>query len=559
MRTLKPMFVPVALALLLGGCAGAVAPPAAPAPPTAAPATPSATRPAPTLMAPDTVPRDWWLLDPATDRIAGIGVTRAYRELLAGKQPKRSVVVAIIDSGADIAHPDLDGNRWVNADEVAGNRRDDDGNGYVDDVHGWNFIGGPDGRHVDYDTYEVTRAYAALRRYENARADTLSPAARAEYERWRSVRAEYQAKRAEAAQLVQQLRTFAPAAERIVAILRRAVGGDSLGLSRVAALRSSDPTVAEARRVYRELARGGLELERVGEELEGAEKRLRYSLDPAFDPRPIVGDDFANGTERGYGNPDVEGPAADHGTHVSGIAGAERGNGLGIDGIAPAIRLMQIRAVPQGDERDKDVANAIRYAVDNGAQIINLSFGKDLSPRKHLVDAAVRYADSAGVLMVHAAGNDGHDITRERNFPTRVYENGDSARLWIEVGASSWQGADLLAAPFSNYGRGRVDVFAPGNDILSTVQGGGYRRFGGTSMAAPVVTGVAALLMAYYPDLSAAQVRQIILDSATRFPDQSVARPGSESGRVRFAELSATGGIVNAYEAVRLAEQMSGR
>jgi subtilisin family serine protease len=218
---------------------------------------------------------------------------------------------------------------------------------------------------------------------------------------------------------------------------------------------------------------------------------------------------------------------------------------------------MSVRTVPDGDERDKDVANAIRYAVDNGARVINMSFGKAYSPFKSAVDDAVRYADAHGVLMIAAAGNDGASLDTAANFPTPYYSGGGKAANWIQVGASSWRGGDTVAVSFSNYSHDRVDVFAPGEDILSTVPGGGYERLSGTSMAAPVVTGLAALIMSYYPDLSAAQVKQVILDSATRYDHASLV-PGERSGRlVPFASLSATGAIVNAYDALRMAQQRS--
>jgi subtilisin family serine protease len=255
----------------------------------------------------------------------------------------------------------------------------------------------------------------------------------------------------------------------------------------------------------------------------------------------------------------VEGSFGTHGTHVAGIVAAKRDNNLGINGVAPnGTRLMIVRTVPNGDERDKDVANAIRYAADNGAQIINMSFGKGYSPQKRAVDDAVRYAESKGLLLVHAAGNEGQDLRSNKNFPNRRFEGGGEARSWIEVGASSWEGADKLAASFSNWGTGQVDVFAPGAQILSTIPGGGYERNSGTSMAAPVVSGVAALLMSYFPNLTAAQVKQIILESATKHPELMVVRPGSESERVRFSELSTTGGVVNVYAAFQMAERMSG-
>jgi subtilisin family serine protease len=214
---------------------------------------------------------------------------------------------------------------------------------------------------------------------------------------------------------------------------------------------------------------------------------------------------------------------------------------------------MMVRAVPDGDERDKDIANAIRYAVDNGAQVINMSFGKGFSPQKAVVDAAVKYADAHGVLMIHAAGNDGADMDSVQNFPNARYLDGGRPRNWLEVGASSWKGGTDLAAEFSNYGQTQVDLFAPGVDILSSVPGDKYERDSGTSMAAPVVTGVAALVMSYYPELSAFDVKRILLNSATRHPDQMVTKPGSKGDKVPFGTLSATGGIVNAYGALKMA------
>jgi subtilisin family serine protease len=316
--------------------------------------------------------------------------------------------------------------------------------------------------------------------------------------------------------------------------------------------------VQRARQLYLQLADAGLDPAELPEVREAYETQLKYGLDPAFDPRPIVGDDYAETGERSYGNRDVTGPDASHGTHVAGIIGAVRGNGVGVDGIAPSVRIMAVRAVPDGDERDKDVANAIRYAADNGAHIINMSFGKAWSPGKGAVDDAVKYAESRGVLLVHAAGNDGEDLAQTANYPNPFFEGGGRAASWIEVGASSWKPADSLAAPFSNYGHEQVDVFAPGVDILSTEPGGAYGRNSGTSMAAPVVSGLAALIMAYYPELGAADVKRIILESATRLGDRVVLRPGSQDGaRVPFSTLSATGGVVNAYGALRLAAEAS--
>jgi len=550
---MRPLSLLLAFSLALGACVPLGGTVEAPAPATAGPDAEAERAAARRAEQPLTAaPEAWWLLDVVTDGVDGIGVERAYRDLLAGKQPRRTVVVAVIDGGVDIAHEDLDDVLWVNEDEIPGNGIDDDGNGYVDDIHGWNFIGGRDGRHVHHDTYEVTRMYAAcLSNGGNGTAPDGSPCD--------AIEAAYQAERAEKEGFLAQLRQIDMALDHFTALLRAELGRDSLTIAAVRSIASPRADVQQAKQVYLQLATQGITPELVKRELENVQNLLDYGLDPDFDPRDIVGDDYADTSERFYGNGDVVGPDAGHGTHVAGIIAAERGNGLGIDGIATGVRIMAIRAVPDGDERDKDVANAIRYAVDNGAHIINMSFGKGFSPNKAVVDEAVRYAESKGVLLVHAAGNDGADLESEPSFPNRYFADGDSASLWIEVGASSWQGADQLAAPFSNYGRGRVHVFAPGVDIRSTIPGNGYEENSGTSMAAPVVSGLAALIMAYYPELDAADVKRIILETATPYAGRRVVRPGSEGERVDFAQLSATGGIVNAYAALRMAEQLAQR
>lgn len=543
----------LAVSLLLGACAPTAASVSGPAPDDRGAPPP----PAPTVVL-EEAPENWWLLDTEA-HVFGTGTERAYRELLSGREPERTVVVAILDSGVDIDHPDLADNIWTNSDEVAGNGVDDDGNGYPDDVHGWNFLGAPDGRNVEQDTYEMTRLYVEGRtRFANVQPDTLSPEAREDYETYLAAAEEFQAERADKTNLLNQYRNIDAALDRAMAVLRAELGTDSLTVENVEAINSGRVDVMQAQSIYLQLARQGATPEVIDRDLEVLEEMVEYNLNPSFDPRPIVGDDPDSLHQRYYGNNDVEGPTAEHGTHVAGIVAAERGNGMGIDGIASAVQIMSVRTVPDGDERDKDVANAIRYAADNGAQIINMSFGKGYSPNKELVDEAVRYAEEKGVLFVHAAGNDGEDVGVEPSYPTRVFLDGDSARAWIEVGALSWKSPPELVAPFSNYGANAVHVFAPGVDILSTIPDGEYEENSGTSMAAPVVTGIAALIMSYYPDLTAEQVKEIILQSAVRQPDLTVTLPGDGDRRVPFGELSITGGIVNAYEALRLAEQISG-
>ncbi|MEL6926198.1 MAG: S8 family serine peptidase, partial [Bacteroidota bacterium] len=284
--------------------------------------------------------------------------------------------------------------------------------------------------------------------------------------------------------------------------------------------------------------------------------------DPDFDSREIVGDNYADAYEKGYGNNDVRGPDSQHGTHVAGIIAAVRNNDIGIDGVADNVRIMSIRAVPDGDERDKDVANAIIYAVDNGASVINMSFGKGYSWDKEAVDKAVKYAQKKDVLLVHAAGNSAQDNDTSNNFPNDNYKKRGlfkpkRAKNWLEVGALSWKGGEDAVATFSNYGQGNVDVFAPGVDIYSTTPDQGYEFLSGTSMASPATAGVAAILRSYYPSLSAVQVKEILMTSTTKI-NRKVKKPGSGE-KVNFSDLSQTGGVINAYEAVKLAAQTKGK
>ena len=549
----------LAAALLLGGCSSAPAP-AAPTPErraepatSAAPATPPAAPPTAPPPAPaiPTAPDRWLHLHTFGGGVPGAAVDSAHT-LLAGRQPAREVVVAVIDGGVDIGHEDLDGVLWTNANEIAGNGVDDDDNGYVDDIHGWNFIGGASGESVEYDTLELTRLHAAcLGRPAAGPLDKPAPEVCAE------VAGAYEEERQEFAAMAMQVQQVTAIVDDAMVVLGRELQGN-VTAARVEALRPLDPQVARARQLYLQLQSLGADPELLAQEAETIQGRLDYGLNLDFDPRAVVGDDYADPAERSYGNADVAGPDPSHGTAVASIIAAERDNGLGIDGVTNAVRIMVVRTVPNGDERDKDVANAIRYAVDNGAHIVNMSFGKDYSPFKSVVDEAVAYAGERGVLLVHAAGNDAKDLALESNFPTDELTTGERAELWIEVGASAWQGPGQLAAVFTNYGQEQVDLFAPGVALVSAEPGNGYGSVDGTSVAAPVVSGIAGLLMAYFPSLTAADVRAILLETATPLPDQAVALPGDAGATVPFGTLSVTGGVVNAAAAVQRAMQMTG-
>ncbi len=542
----------VLFACSLVACGGRAAVATAPAPEPAPTAAPVQVR-APIVIAPaapDSARSDWHRLDYETDGVLGVGSDRALRELLASRMPMRRVVVAVIDGGIDTAHTMLAPNLWRNPREVAGNSRDDDGNGFVDDVRGWNLVVGADGRSFDYDTFELTRQYAACR---GLAAGIGTP--RPSETECGGIALEYAGKVREVSTVRLRIRAIDSVLTAASGVLRSALdtARDTTPLSRasVTALVPSSARVAQAKQIWLQLDENGINAESIGEGVKAYDSQYRYGLDSTYNPA-IGSNGVAAVRSTAAGNNDVTGPDASHGTHVAGIIGATRVAAQQVQGIAPMVSLLSVRTVPNGDERDLDVARAIRYATDNGAQIINMSFGKGSSPYKASVDSAVRYAMSKGVLLVHAAGNDGENIDSMPSFPSPVLDDGTIATNWIEVGASSWRGPDQLAAGFSNYGRTRVDLFAPGEDILSTLPNGRTGRESGTSMAAPVVSGVAALLMAYFPELSAADVKSLLMASVRSFADQPVAVPGSDT-QAPFGTLSRTGGVIDAFAAVKRA------
>lgn len=557
------------------------------------------------------LPANWYNLDLVADGYFGISTEKVYKELLSNKKPKQNVIVAVIDGGVDINHEDLKDVLWTNKKEIPGNGIDDDGNGYVDDIHGWNFIGSKKGD-LAYDNLELVRI---LRVYgpkyvSTIRSTVLDSTQKEEYALYLKANAEFGKKYNEAHY------TFG-----IVSMINKVL--DSVAFinnKKIPSLEDIDKYVAdnEDEEQVKKIIRGGSKdsggIDKFYKEMKDAYKQydvmLKYNLNVKYDQRQeLVGDDYSNPKERLYGNNDVAGPNAEHGSHVSGIIGANRANSIGINGIANNVSIMAIRVVPEGDERDKDVANGIRYAVDNGAKVINMSFGKGYKWNKEVVDEAVKYAEEKGVLLVHAAGNDNEDVDVKENYPNKYFDGPEAAAYkklikkkalaaipfkieqnqnqmqsqgmrrdpnslvikkpeidtakfklphasnWIEVGASAYANDANLKASFSNYGKYNVDVFAPGFMINSTVPGSKYEEFDGTSMAAPVVSGLSALILSYYPDLKPHQVREIIMKSVSKVQQKvKYKNERGETVRVPFSDLCVSGGIVNAYEALKLAE-----
>ncbi len=515
-------------------------------------------------FAQDNAPENWFNLDLEKDKVHGVSTEKMYQNLLKGKTSS-TVVVAVIDSGVDAEHEDLKDVMWVNSGEIPGNGKDDDNNGYIDDVHGWNFIGGKDGKNVNEDTYELTRLYKKYKaKFEGKAKSQFSGKELKEYLKYEAYKKELEGERESLLTQSAGVMRLKEAFDAVKAHVKK----EELTNEDIEGVSTKDEKVAGAVEMIKtvmersDVAAGDLQ-----KNVEGASKyygnSLDYSYNPDFDPRGIVGDNYNDPTEKYYGNNDVKGPDAGHGTHVAGIIAAVRDNDLGIKGVANDVRIMSVRTVPNGDERDKDVANAIRYAVDNGASIINMSFGKAYSWNKGIVDDAVKHALKHDVLLVHAAGNSHQNNDKSDNFPNDKFDKKGglfkpkSAKNWMEIGALSWKGGADAPANFSNYGKANVDVFAPGVQILSTTPDQGYEKFSGTSMAAPVVAGVAAVLRSYFPSLTAKQVKQIIMDTVVPVT-YKVKTPGTDD-KVAFSELCKTGGVVSAYKAVQLAAKTKGK
>ncbi|MDI1353319.1 MAG: S8 family peptidase [bacterium] len=511
-------------------------------------------------------PDNWFNLDAVSDKVNGVSTEKAYKELLKDKK-STTIIVGVIDSGVDFNHEDLKEVMWTNPGEIDGNGKDDDNNGYIDDIHGWNFIGGKDGKNVSDDNLEMTRLMRKLKPKFDGKteADFSTKDEKKELEFYSKLKEDYTKTLERYSSNYAQYKFVNEALIGITTKIKNEQKVEKVGLPEVEKFNAVDKADLKGKTIAMNILKNGdgtTTLDQVIEEIKGGLEQFKslveFGLNMDFDPRNIVGDDYSNSNEHNYGNNDCNGPDSFHGTHVAGIIAASRNNSMGMDGIAGNVRIMAVRCVPAGDERDKDVANAIRYAVDNGAKILNMSFGKGYSWDKKVVDDAVKYADSKGVLLIHAAGNDGADIDKVPNYPSKKFEGKGIATNFMDIGALSWKPNDEVVAPFSNYGKNTVDVFSPGVDIYSTTPKNGYKDASGTSMAAPVTAGVAAVLKSYYPTLTPEQIKKILIKSSVKtYKGKKVIKPGTKDELVKFEKLSKNAGIVNLYEAVKMAEKFT--
>ncbi|MFG4000880.1 S8 family peptidase [Flavobacterium aquidurense] len=488
----------------------------------------------------------WSHLDLIKDSIPGMSVDKAYAELLQGKKGVK-VIVGIVDSGVDIEHPDLQGMIWTNPKEIAGNGIDDDKNGFVDDVHGWNFLGD-----AVHENLEMTRI---VKKGDDGSAQ------------YKAALAQYEEKTKKVIEDKQEVDALLD----IHNTIKKELNKTTYKLEDLSKVSSVDPKVARAKMIMTQILTNAgptfdpeAELE---DYRESVYDQFNYNLNKDYDGRKIVGDNPEDIKDKYYGNNVVFGPDKEkalHGTHVAGIIAQIRGNDLGGDGVANNVEILTVRAVPDGDEYDKDIALAIRYAVDNGAKVINGSFGKSFSPHKKWVYDAIKYAAKKDVLIVHAAGNDGYNIdkTENINYPNDSEDNvKEFTNNVITIGAINNKYGENVVAPFSNFGKINVDVFAPGEEIYATVPNNKYKYLQGTSMASPNAAGVAALIRSYYPKLKAAQVKQILMDSGVALPSMIILgenpNPEQKPVAVSAAESSRTAKMVNAYNALLMAEKMS--
>jgi subtilisin family serine protease len=487
--------------------------------------------------------KHWNQWDIVKDTVPGMSVDRAYAELLKKRKSKK-IIVGIVDSGVDIEHEDLKEVIWTNPKEVAGNGIDDDKNGYVDDIHGWNFLGNITKENLEYERIIKDKNLADETTYQEAKkfndkVVSEAPFYKKYYENQLATTIE--ADKVIANQLAKEVYTF----------------------EEVDAIESQDTLVQKSKDVIKKMSAYGMSIKGLKETfIKEIEKNALIisgdNLKPDY--RKVVGDNPNDISDTKYGNNNVMGPDKEeilHGTHVAGIVAQVRNNNIGGDGIANNVEILTVRAVPDGDEYDKDIALAIRYAVDNGAKVINGSFGKSFSPHKNWVFDAIKYAAKKDVLIVHAAGNDAKNIDFFDNFPndsedkkTEISDN------LITVGALNFEYGGNLVARFSNIGKINVDVFAPGVKIYASTPNNTYKFLKGTSMAAPNVAGVAVLIRSYYPKLTASQVKHILMDSGIAINEEVIV--GGNPKDVRpFSDLSKSGKIVNAYNAILMANKMS--
>jgi cell wall-associated protease len=554
MKNLKPFVLAATTTLLLASCGSSVAPINAPL------LENSTTLTLKTANVEDTQLKVWSATDLATDTIPGMSVDKAYAELIPNLKGT-NVIVAVIDSGIDIEHEDLKNVIWVNKGEIPNNGIDDDKNGFIDDIHGWNFLGDIVGENLEFT--RIVRRYDV--KFNGKDIAEISEVDMETFVLYQKAKAEqtknYDETEANRDRYTQMLKEVTDADN----VISKKLGKEDYTAEELAAIIDPDDDEQKNIAVLTQMLSYGGSIPEFMVRLNGGidyyNGRMKNHFNMDTDFRGVLNDNPYDITDTSYGNNDVDGPNpkkedALHGTHVAGIIAAQRGNGIGMDGVAQNVEIMVVRAVPDGDEYDKDVALAIRYAVDNGAKVINTSFGKAYSQNPEWVWDAIKYAGKKDVLIVNAAGNDGIDLDVITSYPND--QNGTGAEIsdnFITIGALNYKYGEEMVATFSNYGATSVDLFSPGVKIWSTTPLDTYKYLQGTSMASPNVAGVAAMIRSYYPKLSAKQVKQVLMDSGLH-TSTLVIVGGEESNVQPFDAISKSGNTANLYNALIMASKM---
>ncbi len=477
--------------------------------------------------------KNWHNLDIEKDSVPGTSVERAYNELLNDLKGKK-VIVAVIDTGLDIDHISLSENIWINKDEKV-NGKDDDNNGYIDDIHGWNYLGS---------SYNETRDMTRILRDNKINN-----------RKYNLVEEEIQKEIKNSKEQLNILNYYIQILDESKELLSDYLDNDNFSIQDVNSIETVDPKLNRAKNIYKDFDFYGYTKEYLNEGIDQYNDFINYHFNVEFNGR-TTNDDIYDINDRNYGDNNINNTkeSESHSTHVSGIISGNRKIEDGNKGINNLAEIMVLRAVPNGDEYDKDVALAIRYAVDNGAKIINGSFGKYFSSNPEWVIDAIRYASENDVLFIAGAGNESKDLDSlsNDNYPNDQYYNKDEfSETFIKVGASSINLDENFTAYFSNYGKINVDIFAPGVDIYSSMPNNKYKFRDGTSMASPVVAGIASLIMSYFPRLSAKKVKEIILESGIDI-DLEIGNLGDKKN---FNEYSKSGKLINAYNALILASK----
>ncbi|MCL9805031.1 S8 family serine peptidase [Flavobacterium amniphilum] len=519
-------------------------------------------------------PKFWHHEDYGSTNIPGISLDKAINSV-KHLSPKKQIIVAVIDTQIDALHEDLNTNIWTNKKEIPNNGIDDDKNGFTDDIHGWNFLGNKAGGYTVWANFEYIRI---LRDYEpifkNKSKEEISVEDKFKYEQYLKAIENDKKFSKYFNSYIKSLKYDISLYQKTKDTLRHFFPKENYTYKQLDSLyrkyKINDKTYKE-RRDSNDQDLGALldsymtsidvglnSYAELTDALKQKDSTLNKSCSLSFNERKNIDSETSN---RGYGNNktqvEIKGipTFSNHSTEVSSIIAAKRENNLGIKGFSDNIKIMPLTVCASGDEHDHDIALAVKYAVDNGAKVINMSFGKDLSMYPELIKEALQYAEKHNVLVIHAAGNNGMNIDESTFFPNDFYKK-EVCNNFINVGSINKNHGEKMVSSFSNYGKVNVDLFAPGEDIYTAIPDNQYSFDSGTSLAAPMVSGAAALIWLYYPKLTVQQMKYIILESGTSY-DLDVIVPGTKDKKVKFSELSKTGKVLNVYNAMEMAKEMN--